>query len=35
VSQENVEIGRRVYEAVAREDSEAVLAPYDPGVETD
>jgi hypothetical protein len=31
MSQENVEVVRRVYEAVARGDSEAVLALYDPG----
>ena len=35
MSQANVEIVRRVYEAVARDDSKAVLALYDPGVETD
>jgi ketosteroid isomerase-like protein len=33
VSQENVEIVRRVYEARARGDSEAVLALYDPEIE--
>ena len=35
MSQENVEIVRQVYEAVAAGDSEAVLAKYDPGVELD
>jgi ketosteroid isomerase-like protein len=35
VSQENVQIVRRVYEAVARRDAEAVLALYDPKIEFD
>ena len=35
MSQENVEIVRRVYEAVARGDTGAVLAAYDPEVEWD
>ena len=35
MSQENVEVVRRMYEAVAAGDSEAVLAKYDPGVEFD
>jgi ketosteroid isomerase-like protein len=35
MSQENVEIVRRVYEAVARRDAATVLALYDPGVEVD
>ena len=35
MSRENVEVVRRVYEAVAAGDSEAVLAKYDPGVELD
>ena len=35
MSQENVEIVRQVYEAVAAGDSEAVLAKYDTGVELD
>ncbi len=35
MSQENVEIVRRVYEAVARHDSAEVLALYDPEVEWD
>jgi ketosteroid isomerase-like protein len=35
VSRENVEIVRRIYEAVAAGDSEAVLANYDPGIELD
>lgn len=33
MSQENVEIVRRVYEAIARGDTAAVLAAYDPEVE--
>jgi ketosteroid isomerase-like protein len=33
MSEENVEIVRRVYEAVARRDTESVLALYDPDVE--
>jgi ketosteroid isomerase-like protein len=35
VSQDNVEVVRRVYEAVARRDAAAVLALYDPAVEVD
>jgi uncharacterized protein len=35
MSQENVEIVRRVYEAVARRDSATVLELYDPDVEWD
>jgi ketosteroid isomerase-like protein len=35
MSRENVEVVRRVYEAIARGDSEAVLALYDPEVEWD
>ena len=35
MSQENVEIVRRIYEASARRDAEAVLALYDPEVEWD
>jgi ketosteroid isomerase-like protein len=35
MSQENVEIVRRVYEAVARHDTATVLAAYDPEVEWD
>ena len=35
MSQENVEIVRRVYAAVAHRDSAAVLALYDPEVELD
>jgi ketosteroid isomerase-like protein len=35
MSRENVEIVRNLYEAVARRDSEAVLALYDPDVEWD
>jgi ketosteroid isomerase-like protein len=35
VSQANVEIVRRVYEAVARHEGETVLALYDPKVEWD
>ena len=35
MSRENVEIVRRVYEAVARHDTETVLAAYDPDVEYD
>jgi ketosteroid isomerase-like protein len=35
MSQENVEIVRRVYEAAAHRDSAAVLALYDPEVELD
>jgi ketosteroid isomerase-like protein len=35
MSQENVEIIRRVYDAAARRDSDVVLAIYDPEVEVD
>jgi ketosteroid isomerase-like protein len=35
MSQENVEIVRRVYEAVARRETATVLAFYDPEVEVD
>jgi ketosteroid isomerase-like protein len=35
MSQENVEIVRRLYDAAAHRDSEAVLALYDPAVEVD
>jgi ketosteroid isomerase-like protein len=35
MSEENVEIVRRLYDASAHRDSEAVLALYDPGVELD
>jgi ketosteroid isomerase-like protein len=35
VSADNVEVVRRVYEAVARRDTAAVLALYDPDVEWD
>jgi ketosteroid isomerase-like protein len=35
MSRENVEVVRRLYEAVARRDREAVLALYDPEVEWD
>jgi ketosteroid isomerase-like protein len=35
MSQENVEIVRRVYDAAARRDSATVLALYDPEVELD
>ena len=35
MSQENVEIVRRVYEAVARDDAKTVMALYDPDVEFD
>ena len=35
MSQENVEIVRRVYEAAAQRDSETVLSLYDPEVELD
>jgi ketosteroid isomerase-like protein len=35
MSQENVEVVRRVYEASAKRDSEAVLALYDPDVVID
>jgi ketosteroid isomerase-like protein len=35
MSEENVEIVRRVYDAVDRRDTEAVLALYDPDVEWD
>jgi ketosteroid isomerase-like protein len=35
VSEANVEVVRRVYEAVAARDAEAVLALYDPDVEWD
>jgi ketosteroid isomerase-like protein len=33
MSRENVEIVRRIYEAVARRDTETILALYDTGVE--
>ena len=33
MSEENVEVVRRVYEAVASGDTEAVLAAYDPDIE--
>jgi ketosteroid isomerase-like protein len=33
MSEENVEIVRRLYDAAARRDSGAVLALYDPAVE--
>ena len=35
MSQENVEIVRRLFEAVGRHDTEAVLSAYDPNVELD
>jgi ketosteroid isomerase-like protein len=35
MSQENVEVVRALFEAVAARDSEAVLAKYDPAVELD
>ena len=35
MSQENVELVRGIYDAVARRDSESVLALYDPEVEWD
>jgi ketosteroid isomerase-like protein len=35
MSQENVEIVRKVYDAVARRDTDAVLTLYDPEVEWD
>jgi ketosteroid isomerase-like protein len=35
MSQENVEIVRRIYDAVARGDRASVLAAYDPDVEMD
>lgn len=35
MSQENVETVRRLYDAIARRDSQAVLALYDPDVEWD
>ena len=35
MSRENVDVVRRLYEAIARRDSEAVLALYDPDVEWD
>ena len=35
MSQENVEVVRRVYDAVARRDAASVLALYDPEVEVD
>jgi ketosteroid isomerase-like protein len=35
MSRENVEIVRRVYEAAARRDTEAVMSLYDPEVEWD
>jgi len=35
MSQENVDIVRRVYQAVGQGDTEGVLAAYDPAVEWD
>ena len=35
MSEENVEVVRRVFEAVGRHDTEAVLSAYDPNVEFD
>jgi ketosteroid isomerase-like protein len=35
MSKENVEVVRRLYEAVGRHDAEAVLSAYDPNVEMD
>jgi ketosteroid isomerase-like protein len=35
MSEENVEIVRRLFEAVGRHDTEAVLSTYDPNVEFD
>jgi ketosteroid isomerase-like protein len=35
MSQENVKVVRRMYDAAARRDSDAVLALYDPEVEVD
>ena len=35
MSEENVEIVRRLFEAVGRHDTEAVLSAYDPNVEID
>jgi ketosteroid isomerase-like protein len=35
MSEENVEIVRRVFDAVARDDSASVLALFDPEVEWD
>jgi ketosteroid isomerase-like protein len=35
MSQENVELVRRVYDAAARRDAATVLALYDPEVELD
>ena len=35
MSEENVEIVRQVFEAVGRDDTEAVLSAYDPNVEFD
>jgi ketosteroid isomerase-like protein len=35
MSQENVEIVRQVFDAVARRDAKGVLALYDPNVELD
>jgi ketosteroid isomerase-like protein len=35
MSQENVEIIRRIYDAAARRDSATILSLYDPGVEVD
>jgi ketosteroid isomerase-like protein len=35
MSQKNVKIVRRIYDAAARRDSDAVLALYDPEVEVD
>jgi ketosteroid isomerase-like protein len=35
MSEENVELVKRVYEAAAQRDSEAVLSMYDPGIEWD
>jgi ketosteroid isomerase-like protein len=35
MSQENVEVVERVFDAVARHDTEAVLDAYDPDIEYD
>jgi ketosteroid isomerase-like protein len=35
MSRENVQLVRRVYEAIARGDSDSVLAAYDPEIELD
>ena len=35
MSQENVEIVRRVFEALGRHDTEAILSAYDPNVKVD